>query len=401
MAMGGDLRSRVTIRSPPGRPLSSPHLHRTGGYPQVPFLSRRRGDPAGTTTTPVVYVQNRASPRSRTPGPTPPCEDQNNAPHQLPALPERPALQRQPPHRRPHQPTKSTASDRGTGAQLDLIDIPTAFDTYREPHPGDGRLPGDRRPLVDDQGTTLPRPIPSRRPRTAKADTGEPANVLTLFDVDLSRHCRSHLHPTSPSASTPILINVTGHQLPGATSRTWPVSPWQPGPVHALELPETQTTIVVNGGATIEGTLYAPRRDPDMDSVAEHRGQHHRPPPSTTGLPPGPSRRPPRGTRLPVQRQAVVRVCSGTTTHRDAHSREEGHQRRQRHGPAVGLDAGRRGADADVRVGRDARRTPGAAGPGQLPADRGRAWRLRQSAAGGVTAGPWSGTWSPSPTATT
>ena len=135
----------------------------------------------------------------------------------------------------------------------DLIDIPAAFDTYRDLTQEMAGCPATV-DLVDDQGTTLPRPIPVGARGRLTLIPGQ-TNVLTLSSVDLSR-LSEITFTNQPSASTPILINVTGTTYLGNIPNLAGVSGSQ-APYMLWNFPDA-TTIVVNGGATIEGTLYAP-----------------------------------------------------------------------------------------------------------------------------------------------
>ena len=109
-------------------------------------------------------------------------------------------------------------------------------------------------------------------------------------------------------------------------------------PYILWNFPQAQT-IRVTGGASIEGTIYAPHAVLTWAATQNIEGnviartfKHGAP-----NRGPGSASRDPR---LPVRHHALVRGCAEATD-RDAHSRQEGDQRRQRLGRAVGLDAER------------------------------------------------------------
>ena len=108
--------------------------------------------------------------------------------------------------------------------------------------------------LTDAQGNPIPRPV---APGTSARITLTPGqtNVLNLTAAELAN--LSELTFTNqPSASTPILINVTGGTFSGQIPNLAGVSGSQ-APYMMWNFP-TATSITVTGGATIEGTLYAP-----------------------------------------------------------------------------------------------------------------------------------------------
>ena len=158
----------------------------------------------------------------------------------------------------------------------------------------------------------------------------------------------TYLNP--PTASTPLLINVVGDPFKGQIPNQAGIGGSQ-APYILWNFPQAQT-IKVTGGASIEGTIYAPHAvltwapTQNIEGNVIARTFNHGDP--------SPGRAAPREIHdFPFNTKLSCVVCAGTTTHRDAHSREEGHQRRQRHGPAVGLDA---------RPPRGRRRCPGRAG---------------------------------------
>ena len=209
----------------------------------------------------------------------------------------------------------------------------------------------------------------------------------------------TYLNP--PTASTPLLDQRGRRPLQRVRSRTRPGSAAARRPYILWNFPQAQT-IKVTGGASIEGTIYAPHATLTWAPTQNIEGNVIA---STFNHgDPSPGRAAPReihdfpfNTKLSCGSAPAPQPTATLTLV------EEGDQRRQRHGRAVGLDADRRGTDADVRVGRAevARRPPGAAGPRQLPADRGRARRLRQPGLVLRRRDPGRGRRSPSPTATT
>ena len=148
---------------------------------------------------------------------------------------------------------QQTPASIGTPVPSSLIDIPSAFTTYRGLTQQMAGCPANVN-LVDDQGNILPRPIPDGARGRLTLTPGR-TNVLTLSSTDL-RHLSEITYTNQPTASTPLLINVTGTSYLGNIPNQAGVSGNQ-APYILWNFPDA-TKIVVNGGATIEGTLYAP-----------------------------------------------------------------------------------------------------------------------------------------------
>ena len=161
-------------------------------------------------------------------------------------------------------------------------------------------------------------------------------NVLTMTTADLANLSEiTYLNP--PTASTPLLINVVGDPFKGQIPNQAGIGGSQ-APYILWNFPEAQT-IKVTGGASHRGHDLRAARDPDLGADPEHRGQRHRE--HVQPRRPEPGRAAPREIHdFPFNAKLS---CAGapSATDRDAHPRQEGDQRRQRLGPAVGLDAER------------------------------------------------------------
>ena len=110
--------------------------------------------------------------------------------------------------------------------------------------------------LTNVQGVPLPQPIPPGSQGRLTLTPGM-TNVLTLSASDLDNLTEiGFLNNITPSADTPLLVNVTGTSfngstpnLPGAGSASAPYMLWN--------FPD-MSSITVTGGDSLEGTIYAP-----------------------------------------------------------------------------------------------------------------------------------------------
>src|SRR4051812_19358542 len=150
--------------------------------------------------------------------------------------------------------TRQTPASIGTPVPTSLIDIPSAFATYRDLTQQMAQCPVNVPLLNRDDGTPLPRPVPPGANARVSLTPGV-TNVLTLSAPELD-HLSEITFSNQPSASTPLLVNVTGSTYLGDIPNLAGVSGSQ-APFMLWNFPDA-TRIVVNGGATIEGTLYAP-----------------------------------------------------------------------------------------------------------------------------------------------
>ena len=125
--------------------------------------------------------------------------------------------------------------------------------------------------LTDTQGTPLPRPITPGASGRLTLTAGQ-TNVLTLTGAELD-NLSEITFTNQPTASTPLLVNVVGN-FSGTTPNLAGVSGTQ-APFMLWNF-ATASSIVVTGGATLEGTIYAPSANLIWDAHAEHRGQRDR-----------------------------------------------------------------------------------------------------------------------------
>ena len=145
-----------------------------------------------------------------------------------------------------------TPASIGTPVPSSLIDVDGAFALYR---PTATALAGcDENVLpTDANGTPITRPITSPTSIYLTLTPGV-TNVLNLTAAELGQ-LTEITYRTAPSASMPLLINVTGDYT-GTFPNQAGVSGNQ-APYILWNFP-TASTVTVNGGAAMEGTLYAP-----------------------------------------------------------------------------------------------------------------------------------------------
>lgn len=145
-----------------------------------------------------------------------------------------------------------TPASIGTPVPASLIDVDGAFALYR---PTATALAGcDENVLpTDANGTPIVRPITSPTSIYLTLTPGV-TNVLNLTAAELGQ-LTEITYRTPPSASTPLLINVSGDY-----SGTFPNQAGVSGSQapYILWNFATASTVTVNGGAAMEGTLYAP-----------------------------------------------------------------------------------------------------------------------------------------------
>ena len=134
-----------------------------------------------------------------------------------------------------------------------LIDIPGAFDVYRDLTQQMAGCPATVQ-LTDTQDQPLSTPIPPGTPGRLNL-TPNQTNVLTVSATDLD-NLSEITFVDQPSSTQPLLINVTGATFDGTTPNLAGVSGTQ-APYILWNFP-TASAITVTGGDTIEGTLYAP-----------------------------------------------------------------------------------------------------------------------------------------------
>ena len=150
---------------------------------------------------------------------------------------------------RTHQSPASIAHQPGKS----LINVAAAFDVYRILTRQLAACPATAQ-LVTDQGVPLTSPFPSGA-RGRLSLTPGTTNVLTMTTADLANLSEiTYLNP--PTASTPLLINVVGDPFNGQIPNQAGIGGSQ-APYILWNFPQAQT-IRVTGGASIEGTIYAP-----------------------------------------------------------------------------------------------------------------------------------------------
>ena len=135
-----------------------------------------------------------------------------------------------------------------------LIDVPGAFTLYRALTAQLGACPTNVALTNPDTGVPLPDPVPSGA-RGRLTLTPGVTNVLELSGADLANLAEISF-ATAPTASTPLLVNVTGTSLNGTTPNLAGIG-GSAAPYILWNFPQA-TSIVVTGGDTIEGTIYAP-----------------------------------------------------------------------------------------------------------------------------------------------
>ncbi|QNE36932.1 collagen-binding domain-containing protein [Leifsonia shinshuensis] len=145
-----------------------------------------------------------------------------------------------------------TPASIGTPVPSSLIDVDGAFALYR---PTATALAGcdENVLLTDANGAPITRPITSPTSVYLTLTPGV-TNVLNLTAAELGQ-INEITYRTAPTASTPLLINVSGDY-----SGTFPNQAGVSGgqAPYILWNFASASTVTVNGGAAMEGTLYAP-----------------------------------------------------------------------------------------------------------------------------------------------
>jgi choice-of-anchor A domain-containing protein len=146
-----------------------------------------------------------------------------------------------------------TPASIGTPVPSSLIDIPGAFALYRDLTQQMAACPQTLIP-TDAQGVALPRPLAPGSSIFLTLAPGQ-TNVLNLTAAELGNLSQITLRNT-PTASAPLLVNVSGASYNGNMPNLAGVSGNQ-APFMMWNFAQA-TSIHVVGGATVEGTLYAP-----------------------------------------------------------------------------------------------------------------------------------------------
>lgn len=142
-----------------------------------------------------------------------------------------------------------------TPVPTSLIDISGAFTRYRQLTTEIGECPANVE-LTDPNGGTTPIPQPYGSNARGKLTlTPGTTNVLQMSTEDLA-NLSEITFTNSPSASTPLVVNVTGESYSGDTPNLAGIGGSQ-APYILWNFPQA-TSIVVTGGASLEGTIYAP-----------------------------------------------------------------------------------------------------------------------------------------------
>lgn len=150
--------------------------------------------------------------------------------------------------------TRQSPESVATPVPQDLIDIPAAFGLYRSLSTEMGRC-ARTATLVDDQGLALPDPVPDGARGRLSLVPGQ-TNVLELSAADLD-HLAEITFLDPPTASTPLLVNVTGTSFSGRVPNLAGISGSQ-APYVLWNMPEA-TSVTVTSGDSLQGTIYAPR----------------------------------------------------------------------------------------------------------------------------------------------
>ncbi|MGX7680317.1 collagen-binding domain-containing protein [Jatrophihabitans sp. DSM 45814] len=136
-----------------------------------------------------------------------------------------------------------------------LIDVAGAFGLYRQLTVQLAGCPQTTQ-LTDPNGGTSPIPQPyASGARGRLTLTPGQTNFLQMSTQDLA-NLSEMTFTNQPTAQTPLVINVTGTAFSGNLPNLAGVSGAQ-APYILWNFPQA-TSIAVNGGATIEGTIYAP-----------------------------------------------------------------------------------------------------------------------------------------------
>ncbi len=143
----------------------------------------------------------------------------------------------------------------GTPVPTDLIDIPSAFATYRTLTTEIAAC-APTIELTDANGTPLTSITPGQQSFVTLVP-GE-TNVLQLSAADLANLSEITFRD-QPTADTPLVVNITGSSfdgdlpnMPGVSGAQAPYMLWNFAGM---------STVTVTGGDSLEGTLYAPNAD--------------------------------------------------------------------------------------------------------------------------------------------
>jgi len=148
-----------------------------------------------------------------------------------------------------------SAESVGTPVPRSVIDTAEAFKAYRQSSASMGGC-AETVTLRTANGETLARPVTGGQaylnlePNTT--------NVLNLTVAELAAMSELSFR-TKPTASGPLLVNVTGGSFTGRTPNT-PGIGGADAPFILWNFPDA-TVVQVNNGATLEGTLFAPNAD--------------------------------------------------------------------------------------------------------------------------------------------
>ena len=247
MAMGGDLRIQSNYQIAGASTVSRTFTDEGDSQPTNLFVG---GGIRWDNNNANVYVQQGFTKVANTATYTAHDRDENNAVrnyrltrHGQPfsSNPFIDGRTQQSPASVAHQPSK------------DLINVAASFDVYRILTRQLAACPATAQ-LVTDQGVPLTSPFSSGA-RGRLSLTPGVTNVLTMTTADLANLSEiTYLNP--PTASTPLLINVVGDPFKGQIPNQAGIGGSQ-APYILWNFPQAQT-IKVTGGASIEGTIYAP-----------------------------------------------------------------------------------------------------------------------------------------------
>ena len=149
---------------------------------------------------------------------------------------------------------QQTPASIGTPVPSSLIDIPGAFALYRELTTQLGGCEANAFLTNPDTGAPLPEPVPAGTRGRLELTAGQ-TNVLNLTAADFA-NLSEITFGSSPTDQTPLIVNVIGSAFAGNIPNQAGISGSQ-APYMLWNFPQA-SSIEVTGGATIEGTLYAP-----------------------------------------------------------------------------------------------------------------------------------------------
>ncbi len=142
-----------------------------------------------------------------------------------------------------------------TPVPASLIDVAGAFTRYRQVTTELAGCPTNT-VLTDPNGGTSPIPQPyTAGARGRLTLTPGVTNFLQMSTQDLA-NLSEITFTNQPSASTPLVVNVTGAAFNGTIPNLAGIGPAQ-APYILWNFPQA-SSVVVSGGASIEGTIYAP-----------------------------------------------------------------------------------------------------------------------------------------------